>query len=573
MANVTAALAAQSSNSGGGITSAGGRSLLTSHLTTSFTSNSLTNGHMFDIKAKSPININGININTILQPDDKDGVSPVEIWTKVDTYKGSEQQESRWTLLFEKLATTNNGPDQPTTVNFPPIYQRAVDGKRSFYIHCKNNIKCLRYDSNAQTTMRYQDDYLILFGDGQTKLGTDGWSSAMHPIPHVFSGGVLYEAVTPSPTKYPTLRPTTSPTTAEPSKSPTSAPSQSPVITETISTQFESTNSYAGTMFNVQSRQYNVYITSMAFNTDKYNTNVNIKLYMRDGSYVNHDKELTGWELVVSTVVKGNGLDKPTYIQFDTPIEMSARTTKSFYLTSDGPHIRVSKGVGTGDNEWGVATASDPPERATFNSALIITEGLGKQLPEFGVSTFAPRVWNGLFEYHTTTVAPTRQPTAYPTLSPTTAMPTKTDFRLRLYWQRGYSWQDVWYEMWYCMACGRSGRPCQPGDPVYVERCGSSNRQKWNQVGDTLRPLTNPNLCMTTTGYNAERPNRLYECKNGYKRQQFDGFDHAKPFELYPRDDNVNCMSQQHHPRSGEGVYPENCALSRRYQTNAWTLY
>lgn len=411
---------------------------------------------MFDIKAKSPININGININTILQSDGNSGVSPVEIWTKVDTYKGSEQQESRWTLLFEKLETTNNGPDElfsVATITFPPIYQRAVDGKRSFYIHCTNNIKCLRYDSNAQTTMRYQDEHLMLYGDGMTKLGTNGWSSAMHPIPHLFSGGLLYEAITPSPTKYPTLRPTTSPTTAEPSKSPSSAPSQSPVITETISTQIESTNSYAGSMFNVQTRQYNVYITSMAFNTNKFNTNVNIKLYVRDGSYVNHDKELNGWELVVSTVVKGNGLDKPTYIQFDTPIVMSARTTKSFYLTSDGPHIRVSKGVGTGDNEWGIATASDEPERATFNSALIITEGLGKQMPEFSDSTFAPRVFNGLFEYHTTTVAPTRQPTAYPTNSPNTAMPTKTDFRLRLYWQRGYSWQDVWYEMVSLICC------------------------------------------------------------------------------------------------------------------------
>jgi len=88
MANITA-LATQSSNSGGGIPSqlTTGRSLLTSQLTTSYVSDKSTNGHMFDIKAKSPININGININTILQSDNNN--SPVEIWTKVDTYTSS----------------------------------------------------------------------------------------------------------------------------------------------------------------------------------------------------------------------------------------------------------------------------------------------------------------------------------------------------------------------------------------------------------------------------------------------------------------------------------------------------
>ena len=123
------------------------------------------------------------------------------------------------------------------------------------------------------------------------------------------------------------------------------------------------------------------------------------------------------------------------------------------------------------------------------------------------------------------------------------------------------------------MQCGSSGRPCQPGDYVYIEWCRSTLRQQWNSVGETLRPVSNPNLCMTVSGYNTNRPLRLYECKDDYNKQQFDGFKSVGKFELFPEGDDVNCLSQQHHPSSYEGVYPENCALSRRYQTSSWVVF
>ena len=63
---------------------------------------------------------------------------------------------------------------------------------------------------------------------------------------------------------------------------------------------------------------------------------------------------------------------------------------------------------------------------------------------------------------------------------------------------------------------------------------------------------------MTVSGYNTNRPLRLYECKDDYNKQQFDGFKSVGKFELFPKGDDVNCLSQQHHPSSYEGVYPEN---------------
>ena len=57
--------------------------------------------------------------------------------------------------------------------------------------------------------------------------------------------------------------------------------------------------------------------------------------------------------------------------------------------------------------------------------------------------------------------------TTYHRVSPT-AQSTLNQFRLRLYWQRGYYWQESRREMYWCMQC--SGR-CGENDAVYVDYC------------------------------------------------------------------------------------------------------
>ena len=425
------------------------RSLVENQLITSLTSDQSTYGHMFDTKAKSPIIIRGIDINTADQSNEF-----IQVWTKEGSYDGFENQSNQWKLISSKDIATA-GPDKPTSISFNPITVAAGE-RRAFYVSCADNNLCLRYNTNGQTSARYQDEYAILFGDGITKQ-TAGWNGAVSSTPSLFSGALIYEPITAQPTQFPTpkattSRPTLAPTrrpTLRPSKSPTQTPSSSPVITETITTKFDSTNSYAGCMWNVQTREYNVFITSMAFNTDK-KENIGIKLYTREGSYVGHDKSLTGWTKIADVSVEGKGLDVPTYLPegtFDEPLMISRRSTQSFYLVSDGPNVRVSKGEGTGTNSWGIASASDEPEKSTLNSALIISEGLGKQLPMDIGGTYVPRVFNGLFEYYTTTESPSASPTFRPSLSPTTSMPTSRDFRLRLYWEPGYYWQETYAEM------------------------------------------------------------------------------------------------------------------------------
>ena len=543
--------------------SSSSRSLLEKQLTTGFFSDTSTSGHMFDIKATAgPIRIHGIDINTATAGP----LPPINIYTKVGSYEGSERNINDWILWHSTNNTgaVTNGPDTPTSISIPSIELNEGD-KRAFSVDCAaaGGEQCLRYNSNAQTQLRYKDEYMILYGTGRTNENVDA----------LFSGALTYEAITQNPTRMPTtgtpsfspttsnptLRPSSSPTTQSPSLSPSMKPTESPVSIKTITTKFDSTVSYAGVMWDIQARDHLV-ITSLAFDTNEVGY-IKVQLYGREGSYVGHVDSLAGWTKLADVTVKGQGLDNPTYLpegSFD-PVHVPDKEFHSFYLTSDGPNVRASKGVNENVEE------DDAPERFTWNSDIIIHEGVGKRYPiENG--TFAPRVWNGLFDYYTTTAAPTLSPTP---------MPTSRDFRLRLYWQRGYYWQESSREMYWCMQCGGS---CSDGDMVYVEWCGKSDRQIWHTVGETIRPARNENLCLTESGSNSENnPLRLRPCKTNRSfepnNQEWSGFDHAAKFQLHPKADSDKCLTQQHHPKSGERVFPQTCRTAWHHKTDMWEVY
>lgn len=67
-----------------------------------------------------------------------------------------------------------------------------------------------------------------------------------------------------------------------------------------------------------------------------------------------------------------------------------------------------------------------------------------------------------------TTLSPTRAPTPLPTARPTTMQPTfppidpSYAFKMRLFWQHGYYWQESFEEVWYCLECTR----CNSYGPV-----------------------------------------------------------------------------------------------------------
>ena len=194
--------------------SAAVRSLLSSQLTTSYNSDTSTSGHYFDIKAKTPILLNGIDINSA---QDVGTNSPIEIYVKSGSYEGYTSNSTSWLLWANRLLTNTSGQGAPNSISIPPI-NINTDGRRSFYIHCTANNDCLRYDSTSNnTTLRvYQNQHVMIYRAGSTKVNGDTWDGELSDTPSVFSGGLSYDVVTQSPTKMPTLRPSKSP-----SRSPT----------------------------------------------------------------------------------------------------------------------------------------------------------------------------------------------------------------------------------------------------------------------------------------------------------------------------------------------------------------
>ena len=163
----------------------------------------------------------------------------------------------------------------------------------------------------------------------------------------------------------------------------------------------------------------------------------------------------------------------------------------------------------------------------------------------------------------------TRRPTPNPSPRPTSAFST---FRIRLYWEEGYYWQDSRSEKWWCMETSDADE----GDSVRIDSCNDDNEQKWIKVGETYRPALRPSLCMTTTGSSESTPVRLYKCDPNDINQQFyePGLvNRNERFVMRPKGYPGECLSQNHHPKADERVYPVTCGSALDDETLYWITF
>ena len=147
-------------------------------------------------------------------------------------------------------------------------------------------------------------------------------------------------------------------------------------------------------------------------------------------------------------------------------------------------------------------------------------------------------------------------------------------FRIRLHWQQGYNWQNNHKEQLYCMECRGS---CRSGSSIQVDKCNTSSnniRQKFIAIAKTIRPASNPALCLTSTGYSGTSdPVKLRHCNRGLN-QNFMEVRSDEKFELQPEGGSGKyCLSQHHHPKDHEVVFPEECEKTRRFDTTYWKLF
>ncbi|KAL3817799.1 hypothetical protein ACHAXA_005832 [Cyclostephanos tholiformis] len=540
-------------------------------LKTSYASDRSSAGIMFDVQAKHPIMIRGLSFNTVITDDVR-----ILVWTKKGSHVGYETSEQGWELLVNNTVT-GKGLDMPTSIPAKIFMPTAIlaDEMRAFYITCTDGPWQRHILMQDGDEMYFSNEDLRLFREGSAKrLGFDG----PNYMRRTFSGTVKYDVITPQPTQNPTL---------QPSLSPTTSPSWAPVPNELITTRlFETTTrvindekyaSYYGTMFHMFARE-NMVINSIAFNTFR-TENLTVQLYTKYGNVTGSDMSLAGWKLIATETVKGQGLGNPTFIPEGAfqPLIVRRKHQQAFYIATDGPYLRLSAGTTEGN-------------RSDFNSDMILFEGIGKRKGIDGPS-FSPRVWNGAIQYGVV-VIPTDNPTLSPSTSPTdspSSSPTEFSFRLRMHWQRGYYWQDDWSdrEMYWCMEC--ESESCEEDDDIYIDYCTDKGKQQFRKVGHTLRPSLNSNLCLTYIGdashsmveaklvLSGKKHLILRPCMNsrsGFTEQNFEDIKwNGEVFELHPLGRVDQCITQWHHPKAKERLYPEDCRVARDEVTNYWETY
>lgn len=155
----------------------------------------------------------------------------------------------------------------------------------------------------------------------------------------------------------------------------------------------------------------------------------------------------------------------------------------------------------------------------------------------------------------------------------TATPPVSGAFRLKLYWEYGYDWQQEFWEQEWCMRC--DGSDCNSGDDINIHYC--DDKSTWfvfdnmSSNGQTQVKIANTKLCLE---WNDNYDMYVKTCDKSTDRQKFDagqGSFSGKRFELRTSDD--GCLTQDHHPRDGELVFVEDCDTPRDDDTSYWNKY
>lgn len=143
-------------------------------------------------------------------------------------------------------------------------------------------------------------------------------------------------------------------------------------------------------------------------------------------------------------------------------------------------------------------------------------------------------------------------------------------FQIKLYWEEGYFWQEERQERRWCAECEGS---CESGNRVLIKTCDDDDKkQRWILKDDKLHPHTAQNLCMH---HENKREFILRTCQTD--RNRYQKFDYIKQnkgskFDVYEFHARDSCMTQRHHPKSGERVRLEPCGQARGDDTAMWEL-
>mmetsp|Transcript_31231 Transcript_31231/g.65314 ORF Transcript_31231/g.65314 Transcript_31231/m.65314 type:complete len:189 (+) Transcript_31231:151-717(+) len=140
-------------------------------------------------------------------------------------------------------------------------------------------------------------------------------------------------------------------------------------------------------------------------------------------------------------------------------------------------------------------------------------------------------------------------------------------FNLRLFWKRGYRWQESSSEKKWCMQCTLSG--CPEGSSIKIDTCDrSDSRQQFFFDDGRIRSRKNKDVCLERQG----RSIKLDQCNNS-SSQKWDELSKSREFQLRIPGNKYKCASQHHHPKKNERVYLTSCKKSVDNKTDKWIVY
>merc|ERR1711862_324869 len=133
----------------------------------------------------------------------------------------------------------------------------------------------------------------------------------------------------------------------------------------------------------------------------------------------------------------------------------------------------------------------------------------------------------------------------------------------------GMEWQETKKETAWCAQCKAR---CDSGEDVVIKECDEDkNKQQWIFYQCTVRPKSNPSVCFTAgeTRKNSMVGRILLKTCNSNRVQLFRTFDPSSSSDefqfkiLKGRNDDV-CLTQEHHPKSGELLRFHNCRVAEK---------
>ena len=158
-----------------------------------------------------------------------------------------------------------------------------------------------------------------------------------------------------------------------------------------------------------------------------------------------------------------------------------------------------------------------------------------------------------------------------------------------MYWQYGYYWQENYKQEWYCLQCRNKSwdkrKGCNVGQRIEIDDCQRRrHRQQFVRVEEdkSIRPAMAPDLCFTHQNHADD----IYldtislEYCNGSQEQRFyivgTPWQKNGKFEIRTSlrsQKQPTCLTNAHHPRKYENIFPQRCDRARFHETASWTVY